>query len=145
VPDPDHPNAPASAVRKPGQFIVRVYHEDTDFTGMVYHGQYVRFFERARTEYLRISGANHTSLAKDGLNLVVASMELKFNAPARIDDLLTIETSVSSLTGARMIMDQRAFREGKSIASALVTIVLIDGNGRPQRIASHLPESFLGG
>ena len=143
MPDKNPSTAPASATRKPGQFIVRVYHEDTDFTGMVYHGQYVRFFERARTEYLRASGADHTSLADDGFMLVVHSMEIKYLAPARIDDLLSIETFVASIGGARMVMDQRAYREETLIASALVTIVLIDGEGRPQRIAQHLPANFL--
>jgi acyl-CoA thioester hydrolase len=132
-------------MREPGRYPVRVYHEDTDFTGMVYHGQYVRFFERARTEYLRAAGENHTELLESGLMLVVHAMEVKFLAPARIDDLLSIETYVSSLTGARMIMDQRAFRDQTPIATALVTVVMIDGAGRPQRIAEHLPESFRAG
>ena len=84
------------------RFEVRVYYEDTDFSGNVYHAAYLHFFERARTEFLRAEGIHHSELAKDGIAFAVRRMEIDFAGAAHIDDLLSVETSIQSMTGARL-------------------------------------------
>ena len=88
------------------RFSVRVYYEDTDFSGAVYHAAYLHFFERARTEFLRAEGIHHTELARDGIAFAVRSMEIQFIRAANIDDLLVVDTAVLEVTGARLTLDQ---------------------------------------
>ena len=81
---------------------VRIYYEDTDFSGFVYHAAYLKFFERGRTEFLRELGVHHAELAEQGVAFAVRRMEIDFEAAARIDDLLTVETAVEGGSGARL-------------------------------------------
>ncbi len=93
------------------RLIQRVYYEDTDFSGVVYHARYLHFMERARTDYLRLLGVEQASLAiegdVEGLVFVVHRMEIDFKAPARMDDVLTIETATEKAGGAKMILQQQ--------------------------------------
>jgi len=122
-------------------FLVRVYLEDTDFSGVVYHGSYVRWFERGRTEFLRAQGINLSDMAASaaGETYVVRRMEVDYRAPGRMDDVVRIETRTRDVTGASAWMEQRALREDRVLAQARVQVVAIDlATGRPVRIKSAL-------
>ncbi|PVB61884.1 tol-pal system-associated acyl-CoA thioesterase [Labrenzia sp. 011] len=127
---------------------VRVYYEDTDFTGIVYHGAYVRFFERGRTDFLRRVGIHHTELAEGthgaALAFAVRSMTLEFQKPARIDDVLLVRTRLSSLKGARVKLDQVIHRGADLLVSATVTVAVITAQGRPTRLPPVLAEKLAG-
>ncbi len=129
---------------EPHLFPVRVYYEDTDFSGNVYHAAYLHFFERGRTEFLRARGVHHSELMKDGIAFAVRSMHVEFEAAAHIDDELVVETSVASATGARLHLEQRVSRGGKLIAHARVLVVAIRIGGgvarMPRALASRLAE-----
>lgn len=120
-------------------FPVRVYYEDTDFSGNVYHAAYLHFFERGRTELLRDMGVHHSELAKEGIAFAVRSMQIEFEAAARIDDELQVATEVESLSGARLHLDQRISRGGKAIAHARVLVVAIKTGGG----AARLPRALM--
>lgn len=124
----------------------RVYYEDTDFTGVVYHARYLQFFERGRTDYLRLSGVHHAEL-DDGANgeklaWIVRRMEIDFVSPARIDDVLTIETRTESVSGARVIMRQTIFRDDLPLAHARVEAAIVNAQGRPQRFPKEWISAF---
>ena len=121
---------------------VRVYYEDTDFTGLVYHGSYVRFFERGRSDFLRLCGVHHAELA-DGthgaaLAFAVRQLNLSYLRPARIDDVLEIVTTLVEARGARIALQQKALRKGEILAEADVTVAVISTDGRPTRLPSAL-------
>lgn len=116
---------------------VRVYYEDTDFSGNVYHAAYLHFFERGRTEFLRDIGIHHSELAKDGLAFAVRSMEIAFERAAHIDDMLVVDTSVLEVTGARLMLDQSIERGDELVARAKVQVVAIKGE-RAVRLPKEL-------
>jgi acyl-CoA thioester hydrolase len=117
-------------------FPVRVYYEDTDFSGIVYHANYLRFMERGRSEFLRLAGAGHQGMLAGVEPLVwaVRRMELDFRKPARMDDALTIRTAVLELAGARMRLDQTVLRESAVLVQAEVEVCIITLDGRPRRV-----------
>ena len=117
---------------------VRVYYEDTDFSGNVYHAAYLHFFERGRTELLRAEGIHHSELAKDGIAFAVRSMEIDFPRAARIDDLLVVDTAVVEVSGARLTLDQSIERGDELIARAKVVVVAVK-DGR----AARLPRAVM--
>lgn len=119
-------------------FQVRVYFEDTDFSGNVYHGAYIRFFERGRTEWLRARGIHHAALAEQGQVFAVHEMQVKFEKPAKIDDQLDVETEIKSMSAARIVLGQRILRDDQVLASAEVTVVLLTLSGRPLRLSPEL-------
>ena len=125
---------------------VRVYYEDTDFTGIVYHARYLQFFERGRTDFLRLKGISHRALEEGGfgvpLAFAVASMDIQFKRPARIDDVLTVETRLQMIKGARLVMEQRLMLEGVLSVKATVTIAVIDLEGRAQRVPPQIVKAF---
>ncbi len=112
---------------------VRVYYEDTDFTGVVYHANYLRYFERGRSDCLRVMGVSHTALRArpEPIVFVVRRMEVDFVKPARIDDALVVRTRYERLKGPRIFIRQGIERAGETIASALVEVVCIRLDGRP--------------
>ena len=114
---------------------VRIYYEDTDFTGVVYHANYLRYLERGRSDALRLSGVSHAALAErpDPVAFVVRRLELDFVRPARVDDALVVRTRYEQLKGPRIIVRQRIERSGQEIASARVEVVCIRPDGRPVR------------
>ncbi|MEP3428091.1 MAG: tol-pal system-associated acyl-CoA thioesterase [Roseibium sp.] len=126
---------------------VRVYYEDTDFTGIVYHGAYVRFFERARSDFLRLIGIHHAELAEgvDGVSLAFAvrTMMLDFQSPARIDDILNVRTSLAEYKGARVKLDQLIYRGDDLLVSAAVTVAVITAQGKPTRLPALLAEKLM--
>ncbi len=115
-------------------FKIRVYYEDTDFSTNVYHGSYVKFFERSRTEWLRSLGIHHSELAKQGLAFAVTRMEIDFIKSAHIDDLLEVSTKLTSLSGARISLEQEIICQDKKIATAKLTVAVINSNGKATRL-----------
>lgn len=125
----------------------RVYFADTDFSGVVYHARYLEFFERGRSDFLRLAGVHHIELA-DGrhgekLAWVVRRMEIDFRGPARIDDILTIDTMTHKVSGARIFMAQQISRAGAVLVEANVEAALINGEGRPRRFPAGWLEAFM--
>ena len=119
---------------------VRVYYEDTDFTGLVYHGSYVRFFERGRSDFLRAVGLGHSDLL-DGeapSAFVVAELALSFLKPARIDDALVVRTLYQEIRGPRLIIRQAIDRGDETLCRAEVIVVCIHLDGRPRRPTPRL-------
>lgn len=114
---------------------VRVYYEDTDFTGVVYHASYVRFFERGRTDFLRVAGVHHAELlaAEEPAAFTVVRLEVDYHRPARIDDALLVRTVYEAVKGPRLIIGQRIVRGEEPIATAQVTAACIDLAGRPRK------------
>jgi acyl-CoA thioester hydrolase len=117
---------------------VRVYYEDTDFTGIVYHANYLRFMERGRTNYLRLIGADHRSLFEateqeaPGFAFVVRSMMLDYLKPARMDDVLTISTVPQEVKGASITLHQEVRRGDELLVEADVRVAFISqGRARP--------------
>lgn len=123
---------------------VRVYYEDTDFTGVVYHGNYVRYFERGRSDFLRVVGVSHAALLdrSDQAAFTVVRMEIDFRRPARIDDGLTVRSSCSHAKGPRLYFDQKIMRGDELIAQAVVEVACIDMSGRPRKPPAGLMETL---
>ena len=123
---------------------VRIYYEDTDFTGMVYHANYLRYFERGRSDYLRLVGVDHTTLLNrpDPAAFTLNRIEVDFRLPARVDDALQVRTAWESVRGARALIRQRIVRGGDLIADALVHAVVITPDGRPRRPPAALADAL---
>lgn len=121
---------------------VRVYYEDTDFSGNVYHANYLKFVERARSDFLRVAGIDQNALfaAGEPIMFVVRRMVCEFLRPARFDDLLTVETRGGDMAGARFELAQRVLRGGEVLFTADVTVALIDGRGRPKRVPPEMAQ-----
>ena len=117
-------------------FPVRIYYEDTDFSGNVYHAAYLKFFERGRTEFLRDEGIHHSELAAEGIAFAVRSMDIQFDGAAHIDDLLTVVTEIGAVSGARLTLDQTILRDGVVLTRAQVVVVAIKTSGGPARMPS---------
>ncbi len=117
---------------------VRIYFEDTDFAGIVYHANYLRYMERGRSDFLRLRGINHTDLMNgvtgESLVFVVHHMDIDFVRPARIDDVIEVHTKVSEIRGARLILNQEIVKDHTLMTRARVTIALSASDGRPRRI-----------
>jgi len=127
---------------------VRVYYEDTDFTGVVYHASYLRFFERGRTEFLRAIGVEHAELLElpQPCAFALTRIAVDFRKAARVDDALDVRTKYHSVRGVRIAAAQRIVREGALIAEADVEVVCIRLDGRPRRPPPELSQrlaSFL--
>ena len=129
------------------RLVQRVYYEDTDFSGVVYHARYLHLLERGRTDYLRLLGVEQGSLVleedREGLVFVVHRMEIDFKAPARMDDILTILTSTEKAGGAKMILNQEIRRGDQLLIAARVIIAVINAAGRPRRLPEALAARFL--
>jgi acyl-CoA thioester hydrolase len=125
----------------------RVYYEDTDFSGLVYHARYLHFLERGRTDYLRCLGCAQSDLInadEEGLVFVVHRMELDFKSPARMDDVLTIDTVTEKAGGAKMVLRQTIHAGERRLIEAKVIIAVINKHGRPRRLPDTIAEKFLG-
>jgi acyl-CoA thioester hydrolase len=122
---------------------VRVYYEDTDFSGMVYHASYLRFMERGRTNYLRLLGADQRALFEEteqeapGFAFVVRSMQIDFLKAARMDDVLEVITTPQEVRGASITLDQRVMRGDDVLIEARVQVAFVSG-GRARRIPEAL-------
>jgi acyl-CoA thioester hydrolase len=126
---------------------IRVYFEDTDFSGLVYHASYVRWCERGRSDFLRLVGNDHKALiegagGREPAAFVVRRMGLEFQKPARIDEVLEVVTRAKETTAATLVLDQRISRDGVELFTAEVTVVLISASGKPLRLSAALRESM---
>jgi acyl-CoA thioester hydrolase len=141
----DHRTIPLNGEIVDGRHVlsVRVYYEDTDFTGIVYHANYLRYMERGRTNYLRLIGADHRALFEEtekeapGFAFVVRSMEIDFRKPARMDDVLDIVTEPEVVKGASTTVLQRVMRGDELLVEARVRVAFISG-GRARPIPKPL-------
>jgi len=124
----------------------RVYYEDTDFSGNVYHANYLKYCERARSDFLRVLGIDQNAMlaAEGGLIFVVRRMLCDFLRPARFDDVIIVETVPGEMAGARFELAQRILRAGEPLFTATVTVALIDGRGRPRRMPAEMLSRFTG-
>lgn len=113
---------------------IRVYYEDTDFSGVVYHANYLRFMERARTEFLRALGIDQIAMLRDEkAGFVVRHMAIDFLKPARMDDALEVETIIKAVGGASIVLEQRVLRGAEALVTAQVRVAIV-GKGRAKRL-----------
>jgi len=135
---------------------VRVYYEDTDFSGVVYHASYLRFMERGRTNYLRLIGADHRALFAQaekeapGFAFVVRHMSIDFKKPAHMDDVLTIVTAPEEVKGASVMLHQQVMRGPDLLVEAHVQVAFVSGGRakpipKPLRIAMKADQEAGGG
>lgn len=119
---------------------IRVYYEDTDFSGVVYHASYLRFMERGRSEFLRAAGLRHQGMLKteEPLVWVVRRMDIEYLKPARVDDELQVRSLPRELTGARMRVEQQIWREDEVLVRAKVEVCIVTLDGRPRRIPGQV-------
>ena len=129
------------------RLMARVYYADTDFSGVVYHARYLEFFERGRSDFLRLVGVHHTELAGgshgEKIVWIVRRMEIDFRSPARIDDVLTVDTRTSEISGARITMAQQLRRGEELLVEARVEAAIIGENGRPRRFPREWIAAFM--
>ena len=126
---------------------VRVYFEDTDFSGLVYHATYLRWCERGRSDFLRLIGNDHRALidgsaGREPAAFVVRRMQLEFLKPARIDEILEVATRVKETTTATLVLDQRVSRDGVLLFTAEVMVVLVSQSGKPLRLSTALRDAL---
>ncbi len=124
------------------ELAVRVYYEDTDFSGLVYHANYLKYCERGRSDCLRALEIDQVALAAEQIHFVVRKMDCEFLRPARFDDVLTVETTGAGSKGARLLLRQRVLRGDDALFTADVVVAVIDGKGRPQRLQGALAEKL---
>lgn len=123
---------------------IRVYHEDTDFSGFVYHGSYVRFCERGRSDFVRLLGIGHKELMEgdDPAAFVVRHLDLDYRKPARIGELLEVVTECAEVGGAALTLRQTVQRDGVGLVRATVKIVLVSMAGKPRRLGTLIQGAF---
>ncbi len=120
------------------RFPLRVYYEDTDFSGVVYHASYLRFFERGRTEFIRSCGIDQQALHREtGVYFVVRRMAVDWLKPALMDDELVVETKAVKFGGASMELSQRILRGNEVLTTAEVLVVILK-EGRPTRLPNSI-------
>lgn len=119
-------------------FPIRVYYEDTDMGGVVYYANYLRFIERARSDWVRSLDNDQNAMRDAGLIWVVQRVEADYRVPARFDDELLIETEVLKVSPARLIMGQRVMRDETEIFRAKVTVACVTAQGKPQRLPAEI-------
>ncbi|MGD9613915.1 MAG: tol-pal system-associated acyl-CoA thioesterase [Alphaproteobacteria bacterium] len=118
---------------------LRVYYEDTDASGIVYYANYLKFAERGRTEMMRTLGFAHSGIAAEtGIVFTVRKISADYLLPARLDDLLRVETRIVEIGGARLRLDQRICRDGAVLAALDIIVACIGRDGRPRRIPPAL-------
>jgi acyl-CoA thioester hydrolase len=119
---------------------IRIYFEDTDFTGYVYHANFLKFCERGRSDFIRLLGIEHQGLASPEAGepavFVVRRIEIDYLKPGRLDDVLEVVTRCAQIGGASLVLDQDVRRGETLLARARVTVVLVSSSGKPQRIGT---------
>jgi len=121
------------------QFPLRVYYEDTDMGGVVYYANYLRFIERARSDWVRNLGNDQNAMREAGLIWVVQRVEADYLSPAKFDDELLVETGVLKVSPARLVMGQEVLRDGQALFRAKVNVACIEAeSGRPQRLPAEI-------
>ena len=125
---------------------IRVYFEDTDFTGLVYHANFLKFCERGRSDFIRLLGIDHRSLANpeegEPALFVVRRIEIDYLRPARIDEVLEVVTHCAEIGRATLILDQQVIRGETILARAKVSVVLVSPSGKPRRLGALVREAL---
>jgi acyl-CoA thioester hydrolase len=127
---------PASGRFEDGEhyFPLRVYFEDTDAGGVVYHANYLRYMERARSDMLRLLGIDQRTALEDGTGVyAIADLAIRYRAPARLDEALLVRSRVARVTTARCIIGQSVWRGDAELTHGQVTVAFLDPAGRPRR------------
>ena len=121
-------------------FQIRVFYEDTDFTGIVYHANYLKFVERGRTNFLRLLGINHSELINSNelKYFVVYKMNSKFLGTSTIDDILEVRSILIGIEGVRLKIDQDIYKGEKKVFSANIELVLLDKNSKPMKFPDDM-------
>ena len=121
------------------RFSLKVYYEDTDLSGLVYYANYLKFIERARSEWVRSLGIDQRTLKSQlGVVFAVRKLEAEYIIPAKFDDLLEVITQIESLTAARLILCQEVCRDDEILFQARVTLVSISVSGKPTRLPAEI-------
>ena len=121
------------------RFDIRVYYEDTDLAGIVYYANYLKFIERARTEWVRALGIDQARLkADDGIVFAVRRVEANYQMPAKFDDVLTVVTELAEISGARITLSQVIRRGDSRVFDAVVMLVALTDSGRPTRLPADV-------
>jgi len=129
----------------PHLFSTRVYYEDTDLAGIVYYANYLKFIERARSEWVASLGIDQMALrAAEGVVFAVRRVEADFLRPAKFGDDLTVETTLQSLGGARLVLEQVITRSGERLFAAVVTLVCLTDDGHAARMPAKLRARLAG-
>lgn len=126
---------------------IRVYFEDTDFTGLVYHASYIRWCERGRSDFVRLLGLDHHTLmtpqdGSDSCAFVVRHLEADYLRPAKIDDILEVITECDEIGGASLSLAQKIMRGDDVLIKVKVKVVLISDKGKPQRLGTLANDAF---
>jgi acyl-CoA thioester hydrolase len=121
---------------------VRIYYEDTDFTGVVYHANYLRYFERGRSDFLRVVGVAHQALLAQDAAFTITRIEVDYRRAARVDDALLVRTAYDAVKGPRLFIAQRITRGDELIAQARVQAACIDAAGRARRPPPGLADAI---
>lgn len=125
---------------------VRVYFEDTDCGGVVYHANFLKFCERGRSDFIRLLGIDHQSLANpeqgEPAVFVVRRIEIDYLKPGRMDDVLEVVTSCAEIGNASLVLAQEVRRDGALLARAKVSVVLVSRSGKPQRIGTVVRDAL---
>ncbi|MEM6407921.1 MAG: tol-pal system-associated acyl-CoA thioesterase [Pseudomonadota bacterium] len=119
-------------------FTCRVYYEDTDLAGIVYYANYLKFIERARSEWVRELGVDQLKMKRDGLVFAVRRVEADYLSPARFDDVLRVETALEEITGTRVKLVQSVLRDESVLFRGAVTLVCLADSGKPARIPAEI-------
>ncbi len=117
---------------------IRVYYEDTDMAGIVYYANYLRYIERARSDWVRGLGIDQRAMKEEGQVFVVRRVEADYLASAHLDDELVVETEVVQVTGARLVMDQVVKRGNEALFHAIVTVVVVNDGGQVARMPANI-------
>jgi acyl-CoA thioester hydrolase len=127
-------------------FPVRIYYDDTDAGGVVYYANYLKFAERARTEYMRSLGFENSKIRQDfGIIIVVKSVEADYLSPARLDDFLNVQTRLISVKNTSFVMEQKATCHDVCIFSMKIVLVCVNEDGRPSKIPEAVKTAFVEG
>jgi acyl-CoA thioester hydrolase len=123
---------------------VRIYYEDTDFTGVVYHANYLRYFERGRSDFFRLVGVSHSALLdrEDPAAFTITRITVDFRRAARVDDALVVRTTYDAVRGPRLFISQRITRGEELIAEAQVEAACIDLRGRARKPPPGMAEAL---
>ena len=123
----------------PHSFSLRVYYEDTDLAGIVYYANYLKFIERARSEWVRGIGLDQVALkAEQGIVFAVRRVEADYLSPAKFDDVLSVTTDVQDITAARITLTQDVSRGDETLFKSVVTLVFLGADGRPHRLPADI-------
>lgn len=127
----------------PHLFPIRVYYEDTDMAGIVYYANYLKYIERARSDWVRGLGLDQNAMREDqGVVFVVRRVEADYLTPARFDESLTVETRVTAVTGVRLIMSQEVRRDERALFRAVVTVACLNHAGQPVRLPANIRQQI---